>query len=793
MKFSESWLREWVDPDLDTGDLVEQLTMAGLEVDAADPLEIPFAGPVVVARIIAAEPHPELSKLQVCRVDAGDGEVRIVCGAANAREGLVTVLARPGAMLPGGLEIGARDFKGIASAGMLCAATELGLGEGGAGILELPPEVRPGTPLVEHLGLRDTVIDVDLTPNRGDCLGMAGIAREVGVLNRLAVNAPDIPAVPASIDDRFEVSIEAPDACPRYAGRVLLGVRVDANSPGWLTERLRRSGIRSIDPVVDVTNYVLLELGQPMHAFDLDVLRGGIRVRMAKAGEQLELLSGDTVELDTGTLVIADHERAVAMAGIMGGAETAVGPQTRDLFLESAFFSPLAIAGRARSHGLSTDSSHRFERGVDPQLQVRAIERATALLLEITGGQAGPVIDIAHADHLPTRKPVALRGSRLQRILGMSVDTATIEDIFGRMGFGVETDGADQWTITPPGWRFDIEREEDLVEEVARVHGYNRLPSTLPAGERRPRQVTEDRLSQRAVRGHLVARGYREAITYSFVEPGLQQRAEPQVTALPLSNPISSDMAVMRTTLLPGLLKAVQFNQHRQSGRVRLFESGLCFLPGPESLVQVRRMGLVMAGSRHPEHWSGNPEPVDYFDLKGDLESLFAMTGEADAFAFEAATHPALHPGQGARILRNHQPAGWIGAVHPGLLADLDLDGPVFFAEIDDESLVAAHRPEFSELSRFPEVRRDLAFVVDREVPAGDLRAAVANAAGACLQNLVLFDVYQGKGIDPARKSIALGLTLQHPSHTLNEDEVKGIVDCVVRTLETEYGASLRS
>ena len=792
MKISEQWLREWVSPAQDSDGLARQLTMAGLEVDAVAPAAGSFSG-VVVAEIVTAEPHPDAETLRVCRVDAGGDEpLQIVCGAPNARPGLKAPLATVGAVLPGGVAINSASLRGVESQGMLCAEAELGLSEADAGLMELPAEAAVGVPLAEALALDDTVIEVDLTPNRADCLGMRGVAREVALLNDLPLAGPVIEPVEARLDDRFPVTLAAPARCPRYLGRVLRGIDPSRPSPLWLRERLRRGGIRSIDAVVDVTNYVLLELGQPLHAFDLARLRGGIEVRLAAPGEALTLLGGNRIELAPDNLVIADAGGPLALAGIMGGEDSSVGAGTRDLFLEAAFFAPEHLAGQARRFGLHTDASHRFERGVDFTLQRLAMERATALLRAIVGGEPGPIVEALSEDDLPQRPPVTLRAARIERILGIRLPSTEVERILRGLGLGVAATD-DGWRCEVPPWRFDLAIEADLLEELARVHGYHRLPATRSRAALAMPARPEARLSPRRLRRQLVARGYREAITYSFQEPALQALFDPGQPPMTLRNPISSDMAVMRTSLVPGLVATARRNLNRQQQRPRLFETGLRFLPQPGGgLAQRPTLALLIGGRARPEGWSGGRDGVDFYDLKGDVESLFALSGRQDAPRFAAAERPGLHPGQTAVVTRAGSEIGVLGALHPQTLDTLDIDQPLFVAEFDLEALCEAHVPRFRPVSRYPEIRRDLAVVVDRDVPAGAVLDNVRDAAGAYCEELTLFDVYVGKGVDPKRKSLALGLTFRDPSRTLNDDDVNRYVQQVIDSLVKNYNAGLR-
>ncbi|TVU70631.1 phenylalanine--tRNA ligase subunit beta [Cobetia crustatorum] len=794
MKFSEQWLREWVSPELNTQQLADQVTMAGLEVDGIEPVAGEFTG-VVVAEVISREAHPEADRLNVCQVNDGSDEpVQVVCGAPNVAVGQKVLFARVGAKLPGDFKIRKAKLRGVESRGMICGASELGLEDDASdGIMVLPADAPIGRDAREWLKLDDNAIEVDLTPNRGDCLSVKGLAREVGVLNRLAVTVPAIAPVTAVIDDTFPVTVSAAQGCPRYLGRVVRGVNVAATSPLWLEERLRRSGIRSIDPVVDITNYVLLELGQPMHAFDLACLNGGIDVRMAKAEEPLTLLDGQEIALRDDTLVIADENGPLAIAGVMGGKGSGVSADTQDIFFEAAFFAPLTIAGKARSYGLHTDSSHRFERGVDAQLQRDAMERATALLIEIAGGQPGPVIEVASDAELPKAAVVGLSAASVERMLGMALPNDEIVEILERLGMQMRADGDGQWQVVVPSWRFDVSIEADLIEELARIHGYNNLPVSRPNARLTPAASHEATQPLTSLRRQLVARGYQEAISYSFVAPEQQKALDPDGVAPALANPISSDMAVMRSSLWPGLVKALSHNLNRQQSRVRLFETGLVFRGELDTLEQTPMVGGLISGARLPEGWNGGRDKVDFFDLKGDVEALLALGGNLAAWRFDAAEHPALHPGQSARLLLNDEPVGWMGALHPATRAELGLKVEVFVFEITLSAACAGRLPRFAPLSKYPEVRRDLAFVVEEGVHVQSLLDAIRAQAGEWLTDLRLFDVYQGQGVADGHKSLALGLTWQHPSRTLNDDEINQLVDAIVTDSHTRFGAALRA
>lgn len=789
MKFSESWLREWIDPAVSTAELVEQLTMAGLEVDAVEPVAPEFSG-VVVGEIVAIAPHPDADKLRVCQVAGGPEPVQVVCGAPNARVGIKVPFAMVGAKLPGDFKIKKAKLRGVESFGMLCAAEELGMADNSDGLWEFPVDAPVGTDLYEYLLLNDRIIEVDLTPNRGDCLSVRGIAREVAVLNQLAVTDQPGEAIEAVIEDVIEVNIVAPQACPRYVGRVIRNIDPTAQTPLWLQEKLRRSGLRPIDPVVDVTNYVLLELGQPMHAFDLDTLQGGVEVRMSRAEEKIALLDGSEVELDDNTLVIADQQRAIAMAGIMGGAATAVSEKTTNIFLESAYFDLLAIAGKARGYGMHTDSSHRFERGVDPQLQVRAIERATELLLAIVGGEPGPVVCRESQEHLPGTAEIPLRLVKLTQQLGVAIAAEQVAQILTHLGIEIIDQQADEWLVKSPSWRFDIAIEADLVEEIARIYGYNNIPTTVINGGLSINPRPEGELDISAIRGQLLARGFQEVITYSFVDVDLQQLITPDLESVIVANPIASDMSVMRTSLWPGLLTMLRSNLNRQQSRVRAFEVGQVFIPGDKELLQENRIAGIICGAAGPENWTGVNAKVDFFDIKGALEALLALTGET--FRFAAADHPALQPGQSAQVEKDGVVIGWVGKLHPALVKQLSLSQEAFVFELQLAAIQRSVVPSCEDVSKFPEVRRDLAFIVDGEVTYEQLSAVVRAAAGKSLTDLKVFDVYQGKGIENNRKSVALGLTFQETSRTLTETEINEAASCVVDALEKQFSASLR-
>lgn len=794
MKFSELWLREWVNPAISSEALSEQITMAGLEVDGVEPAAGAFNG-VFVGEVVECGQHPNADKLRVTKVNVG-GErlLDIVCGAPNCRKGLKVAVATIGAVLPGDFKIKAAKLRGEPSEGMLCSFSELGIADDHNGILELPADAPIGTDLREYLKLDDNIIEISVTPNRADCLSLQGVARDVAVLNGVAFTAPEITPVEPTITDTFPINVDAAEACPRYLGRVVKGINVKATTPLWMREKLRRCGIRSIDPVVDVTNYVLLELGQPMHAFDLGRLEGNITVRMAQEGETLRLLDGNDAKLNAETLVIADSSKALAMAGIFGGEHSGVNEETQDVLLECAFFNPLAITGRARRYGLHTDASHRYERGVDPELQYQAMERATRLLLNICGGEAGPVVDVTHDKNLPVRATIALRREKLDRLIGHHIADDKVSDILERLGCQV-TRTADGWQATAPSWRFDMEIEEDLVEEVARIYGYDNIPNEAALAPLKMTSHREANLSLKRVKTMLVDHGYQEAITYSFVDPKIQALVHPGEEALILPSPISVDMSAMRLSLWTGLLGAVVYNQNRQQSRIRIFESGLRFVPDSNAEQGIRQemmLAGVITGSRFEEHWDLARQPVDFYDLKGDFESVLALTGKLSAVEFRAEANAALHPGQSAAIYLDRQRIGFIGVIHPELERKLDLNGRTVVFEVLWDKISDRVVPEAADVSRFPANRRDIAVVVAENVPAGDILAECKKVGANQLVGVNLFDVYRGKGVEDGYKSLAISLVLQDTARTLAEEEIAATVAKCVAALKQRFQASLR-
>ncbi|WP_457674133.1 phenylalanine--tRNA ligase subunit beta [Thiolapillus sp.] len=791
MQFSENWLRDWVNPQASTEELADALSMAGLEVDGVSPAAPAFSG-VVVGEVLDCQPHPDADKLSVCQVNIGAAEpVQIVCGAKNVAADMKVPVATVGAVLPGDFKIKKARLRGQESRGMICSAAELGLAESSDGIMPLPADAPVGEDFRDYLQLDDQLIDVDLTPDRGDCLSIAGIARDVGVIYGVEVKDWKIEDVPAAIDDRQGVSLEAPAACPRYLCRVVKGVDARAETPLWMVERLRRSGIRSISPVVDITNYVMIELGQPMHGFDLDKLSGNIRVRLSEGGEKLTLLDGSEVEVQEGSLLIADEEKPLALAGIMGGEASGVTGETRDILLESAFFTPTAIIGKARAYGLHTDSSHRFERGVDWQLQRKALERATDLLLHICGGQAGPVVEAVAENELPDQAEIHLRRHQVPRILGVDIDDATISDILERLGMAV-TPVDDGWKVLPPSWRFDIAIEADLVEEIGRIHGYANIPENLSSAPVSVQAVPEAALHLDRIKDLLVDRDYREVVTYSFISPELAALVTPDAEIIRLANPISADMSIMRASLWPGLLSTLQYNLARQQDRVRLFESGQIFLADGEDIRQPEMLAGLIYGPRLPEKWNNENGKVDFYDLKGDLEAVLGLVDELSDFGISPVEDHALHPGQSAAVLHHGREIGRLGMLHPALQAKLDIPGNVFLFQVQLEGLEEGRIPAFVPVSRFPAIRRDLALLVDRDLSWARVEAVARKAAPEIVRDIRIFDVYTGENIDSGLKSLALSLILQDYSHTLTDEETDGAVDVVLEALHTELSAKLR-
>ena len=793
MQFPESWLRALVNPPLSTGELCHLLTMAGLEVEECHPVGAAFSQ-VVVARILSAEKHPDADKLKLCSVDTGEhGILQIVCGAPNAAAGLVVPCALVGAKLPG-IEIKKAKVRGIESAGMLCSARELGLSEDHGGLLALPADAPIGRDIRAYLNLDDHLITLKLTPNRADCLSLTGIAREVAALTGAPLTLPAIEPVAAVQGDTRAVVLDAPAACPRYCGRIVRGVNSRAPTPDWMKQRIERCGVRSISALVDVTNYVMLELGQPLHAFDDAQLAGAIHVRYPVPGEQLLLLNEQTVTPSADTALIADEQKALAMAGIMGGEHSGINDATTDLFLESAFFAPAAIAGKARALGFSSDASYRYERGVDFELQRRAIERATQLIIDICGGastRCGPVVEAVAPDHLPARPPVTLRMARAARVLGIDLGAAQVEKLIAGLGFAYVREG-DRLVVTPPAYRFDIAIEEDLIEEIARLHGYDNIPAPPPTARCEMLPLPEARRGAMAVRHLLAERGYHEVVNYSFVPEEWEADFAAVTEPVRLANPIASQMGVMRSNLIGGLVGTLTSNLKRQVERVRVFELGRCFLPDLQEATGYRqplRLAALAAGPAQPEQWGAPTRPADFYDLKGDLEALFAPRG----LRFDRMTHPALHPGRCARVLLDGEPIGVIGELHPRWRQKAELAQPAVVFDIDLAALLATPLPAYDEVSRFPAVVRDIALVVPQHCEAAALQAALRAAAPDIVREIRLFDVYQGKGVAPESKSLAFRVAMQDTRKTLADSDADAAIAALLEAAATRFGATLRA
>lgn len=797
MKVSEQWLRTWVNPAISRSELMAQLNMAGLEVAAAIPAAKNFSG-VVVGQINEIIKHPKNEKLSVCTVDIGHKlPLSIVCGANNVRKNQLVACALIGAKIPDHPAIVKTEIQQVTSEGMLCSQAELGLAENSDGIWELPPGSTIGADLWQLLQLDDHIFDIELTPNRGDCLSVRGLSREIAVLNRSEMTPPFIAPISKQINDEITVQLDAPIDCPHYVGRVIRSCNNNVKTPLWMQEQLRRSGIRAINPVVDIMNYVMLELGQPLHAFDLVFVQQPVVVRRANNNEILELLNGQQVTLNENMLVIADSKQSLALAGIMGGMHSSVTENTTDIFIESAYFNPLIIAGRARQLGFSSDAAYRFERGVDPQLQGTAIERATALLVEITQGEPGPISEFTVKNDLPKSDEINLRRDRIKRILGIEISDHELTTILNYLGMSL-TPNKQGWNVIAPSYRFDIAREIDLIEEIARIYGYQKIPHHNPTLPLIFLSQPESRLTLSRLRYLLVDRGFQEVITYSFVSKQLQELVDPKHSALELSNPLSPEMAVMRTTLWSGLLTTLIYNQNRQQSRLKIFEIGLRFLPEENALNQAKALkqelmiaGLI-AGNAYTEQWGVNNRSFDFYDIKNDLQALLALSGKSEEFMFVPQAHSALHTGQTCAIIYNHNILGYCGALHPIISIALGIDGPVYLFECKIDDLIQATLPQFKPISKFPAIRRDLAFVMDQKITAQQIQDCIKQSAGNLLVNLQLFDIYQGKGITEGHKSIAIGLTFQHAEKTLVESEINELVDGVINTLKKQFNVVLR-
>lgn len=790
MKVSELWLREWVNPAKNAEELAALLTMAGLEVDAVNPVAGAF-DKVIVAQVKQTTPHPQADKLTLCEVDTGSKRLKVVCGASNVRTGLKVALAQVGATLPGGLTIKESTLRGELSQGMLCSAAELGLADASEGIIELDEDAPIGQDLRDYLMLNDQVLDIDLTPNRADCLSVLGIAREVAAISRLPLKKPAAAHCPPAMDEEISIELLDREGCPQYYGRVIRGINPQAKTPLWMREKLRRSGIRAIHPVVDITNYVMLELGQPMHAFDLKLVESGIRVRKSQKGEVIELLDGQQAELTGNELVIANASQPVAIAGVMGGAHSGVTEETVDIFLESAFFNPVTIAGVARRYGLSTDSSQRFERGVDPALQGLAIERATELLLNITGGKAGPVSRVSQVEHLPQNKVIELKPGKVKQLTGLEVGPQDMLGMLQGLGMTVDHQGA-VWKVTPPTHRFDMRLDVDLIEEIVRLYGYDRIPgdkmiTTVQAGVINPLETLSKQLSQ-----FFMARGYHETISYSFVDPELQAALYPANEFMTLLNPISSELSQMRAGMWPGLIASMVYNIHRQQPTIKFVENGVVFDVKHGKLTEQACFAGLLTGQSGAVNWLEQTRAFDFYDAKGDLEALFASLHLKD-IAFQKADHDALHPGKSAHIMRDGKAIGWCGVLHPRLAQALDVSDEVILFELTLAALAQVEPVRYQPISKFPQIRRDLSLLADEQVSVAAIEALIqGTVANGWLKSFDVFDVYTGDSIPAGKKSIAIALTLQDDKRTLIDHEINEIISAIIKKLDEKFAITLR-
>lgn len=794
MKCSEKWLREWVNPDLSLAKIGQSLTMAGIEVEGMAAVAESFTH-VLIAEIKGITPHPQAEQLHICQVDAGgQGLKKIVCGAPNVKVGIKVPLALINAKLPNGMTIHEANIQGEPSYGMLCSAKELGLADDQDGILVLPMDAPLGMDVWEYFQLTDQILDVAITPNRGDCLSVRGLARELAAITCTPMTETSLikPVAPC-VDDKLSITVIDKLACPRYLGRIIRKINTNTLSPIWLKERLRRSGIRSISPIVDVTNYVMLELGQPMHAFDLNTIAKSIFVRPSKVGERITLLDDSEKVLDHETLIIADQEKPLAIAGVMGGMASSVTATTGDIFLESAFFAAEGVAKARQCYQLTSDSAFRFERGVDPTIQCEAIERATELIVQITGGEPGPVVEWVDEASLPKSVSISITSNKVSDVLGVPISTEIMQNIFTRLQFSYQKDAYQGFQVGVPPYRFDIALEEDIIEEIARLYGYDHIPFAPLKGELaisdRDNNACRDDDIKQIISNH----GYFEIISYSLIKRTLQELLDPLHAPRVIVNPITEDMTVMRTNMWPGLMTALLYNKSRQQQRIRLFELGTCFISEGESHRESVHIGGVAMGLAHPEQWGIGSRMLDFYDMKGDVESILSHVTKGKEFIFKPDNHPVLHPGQTAGIYWQGKRIGVLGGLHPKVMQTLDLNQKVYVFDIDWLAIQGKSHPSYQEISKFPEIRRDIAIIVNDAIPAKDIQDTIFKNAGDWLKEVFIFDVYQGKGIAPGFKSIALAMILQHPSRTLVDDEVAKLIDQVIAMLKGQLGAQLRS
>lgn len=788
MKISENWLREWVNPSVSTEELVEQLTMLGLEVDDVEAAAGEFTH-VVVAEIISIEKHPDADKLNVCQVDAGTEEnLQIVCGAPNARAGLKAPLAMIGAVLPGNFKIKKSKLRGLESNGMLCSNVELGLSDDHSGLLELAHDAPVGTDIRDYFQLNDSIIDIDLTPNRADCFCVKGIAIDVACLNEISVNAPEIKQIPTSIDESITVTLSAQKQCPVYLNRVINNIDNSKQTPLWMQEKLRRSGIRSIHPVVDVTNYVMLELGQPMHGFDKTAISGNIHVKMADAGDKFTLLDGKDVTLDESFLMIADEKHYLAIAGVMGGLDSGVTETTADIVLESAYFDPATIMGKSRDIGIFTESALRFERGVDPQLQQQAMQRATELIVSICGGEVGEITTANAEEFIPTVKDIILTEDKLLRVLGFKVTTAQVESILKGLQMQVtRTEAA--WTVRAPSSRFDINIEEDLIEEVVRLIGYDKMPSENLSGESVIMQSPEEIIPHHLIKQQMLDLGYQEAINYSFVSEKQLQAFGLDEDTIALKNPLTEEFAVMRTSLLPGMVETIKYNLRRQNDSLRMFETGHTFSKR-ENIQEDDKIIAMMTGKRHPESWCLDTENVDFYDCKGDLETVLSNTKKGHLLT--PSGHDFLHPSRQANVEIEGKIIGWIGQIHPETCRRNGIKKEMYAFELYINSINQTSLPSFQDVSKYPSVRRDIALVIDDEISYQQIKDIIVEEMGEYLVNIFVFDKYQGENIGTGKRSLAIGMVLQQDNSTFEDKEVDKLMSKMVLSIKQNLTVEIR-
>lgn len=791
MKFSEKWLREWVNPNLNSSELANQLIMAGLEVESITSVANPFQG-IVIGQVLEVEPHPNADRLKVCKVDIGESDpLLIVCGATNVRSGMKVPVALIGAELSPTFKIQKSKLRGVDSFGMLCSSTELGMADKSQGLMELPEDAPIGKDLKGYLDLNDKIFELKVTPNRGDCLSIAGIAREVKAITQCDIHYPEIKNIPAEDDFKLPLKISSPEACPRYLGRVIKDLNLKKTTPLWMREKLRRSNIRSINPVVDITNYVMLELGQPLHAFDLNKITERIEVRFAEKNEKIKLLNEQDINLDEKTLIIADAKNPLAIAGAMGGISCGVTENTQAIFLESAFFKPDVVAHSTQKYRLFSDASQRFERGVDPDLPRKALDYVTQLILQLVGGTVCEIVDATTSSYLPKFNAITLRKSRIQKILGIEFSDYQVTNMLERLNMNIEKT-ADGWRVTPPHYRFDIQLEIDIIEELARIFGYQNIPVHIPTFALNSKANSETKISVQRIKNLLADRGYFEIMTYSFVSKKIQNLLDPQNLPKELLNPISQEMDVMRTNLWPGLINTAIYNLNRQETRLRSFEIGMCFVQTEKEFLQQHHLAGVVLGSVLPEQWGIAPQQTHFFDIKSDVEALLSLTGKSKQIEFRDNSNPALQSNQAADIYLNNKLIGYVGRLHPKIAEVLDVKPPIFLFELDLSSVQEAILPKFEPISAFPIVRRDIAIIVDQMVSAATIEKEITNNTNQLLKNIKIFDIYQGKGIEEGKKSIALGLLFQHYDRTLVDAEINKEVSQIVDVLKKKFNAKLR-